>query len=78
MITLFNRRELTLVGDLERLSKIRQALASENIDYKIKFSTPAPGGGRYTRGTFGGEVPAYIIYVKKSDYDNAMFVIRSI
>lgn len=77
MITVFNRKELTLVNDVEHLSKIRHALAANHIDYKIKFSTPAPGVGRYNSGTFGREGPCYIIYVKKNDYDEAMFVIKN-
>ena len=56
MITIFNREELTLVNDVARLSKIRHALASNHIDYKIRFSTPAPGGGRYNSGTFGRNI----------------------
>jgi len=78
MITIFNRKELASISDVERLSKIRHALASNHIDYKIRFSTPAPGGGRYNTGTFGTAGPCYIVYVKRDDYDEAMFVIRSV
>ena len=77
MITIFNRKELTLVSDVERLSKIRHILASNHIDYKIRFSTPVPGGGRYNSGTFGKEGPCYIIHVKKNNYDEAMFAIKN-
>ena len=78
MITIFNRKELATISDIEHLSKIRQTLAGSNIDYKISFFTPLPGNGRYNSGTFGGKRPCYIIYVKRKDYDEAMFVIRSI
>ena len=78
MITIFNRRELTPVSDIEHLSKIRHALAYNHIDYKISFFTLAPGSGRYSSGTFAGGAPCYIVYVKKKDYDDALFAIKSI
>ncbi len=84
MITIFNRKELTIAFSMKRQSEIREILRVNNIDYHIKtinrkspsvFST----GERARTGTYGENLELsceYIIYVKKQDYEQALHVTR--
>lgn len=55
---------------MNKLEKVRSILAKNDIDYKLSFSMLSPN---LTRG--GGE---YKVYVKKDDYDYALYLIREI
>ena len=80
MITLFNRKELTITYQMEKQAKIRAALSQGGIDYRVKVvnrKSPSAlsAGTRARTGSFG-ENPAlsyeYIFYVKRSDYAAAL------
>lgn len=69
MITIFNRKQLIITYDMSIQSKIREILASNNIDYiinpvmfSVRTYTPAE----------------YKIYVKKRDYDQACYLIKNV
>lgn len=84
MITIFNRKELTVTFDLSEQARIRTLLAAEGIDYSVKTvnrlsASPISSGSRSRTGTYGQNTEAmteYIIYVKKVDYDRAENLIR--
>ncbi len=84
MITILNRKELIVTFSMERQAEIREILASKNVEYYVKVvnrKSPSPmaGGSRGRTGTFGENLNLayeYIIYVKKSDYDQAAYLIR--
>ncbi|MBQ8663300.1 MAG: hypothetical protein IJ471_05535 [Eubacterium sp.] len=80
MITLFNRKELCTTFDLERQALIRDILAANKIDYKLKLANP---GRSHTRGhahsTIGmnlNRANQYTIYVKKDDFEKAKYLIN--
>ena len=75
MITIFNRREVSLTFDVNKLARIRETLSSHDIDYKIKIFNR--GGNNFANssrariGNFGIHVEygqEYAVYVKKEDY----------
>jgi len=82
MIHFFNRKELLMTYDLRRVNDIREILRANRIDYHVKasysrspFSSPA---GR-TRSPYYGSVrqqERYTVYVHKSDWDRAIFLLR--
>ena len=83
MITIFNRREVLSTFDMKKQSEARQLLAQNGIDYDIKVinrKSPSPfsAGSRAYTGTFGERLEfeyEYTIYVKKSDYDKASYLL---
>lgn len=84
MITLFNRKELTVTFDMNEQTRVRTILAGEGIEYSVKTvsrlsSSPFSAGSRVRTGTYGQSTDAmteYIIYVKKADYEKATELIR--
>lgn len=84
MITLFNRKELTVTFDMNEQARVRTLLAAEGINYSVKTvnrlsSSPFSAGSRARTGTYGQSTDAmteYIIYVKKADYERATKVIQ--
>ncbi len=84
MITLFNRKELTVTYDINEQARVRTLLAGEGIDYSVKTvnrlsASSFSAGSRVRTGTYGQNTDAmteYIIYVKKADYENAMKIIQ--
>lgn len=85
MITIFNRKELTVTYSVEQNRKIRKALADNNIDYHMKVvnrlsPSPASAGMRGRSGSIGfntNYIYIYYFYVHKKDYDEALKVIQS-
>ena len=78
MMTLWNRRELTVTTDLKRQGEIRSILSLHKIPYIIKTKNIAGGdvfGSRRGQvGSFGIRTEAsyeYIFYVHKTDYEQA-------
>lgn len=69
MITIFNRRELVMTYDTGIQSKVRDILAANNIDYTIN---PIMFSARMFTAS------EYKIYVKKSDYERASYLIRDV
>ncbi len=84
MITVFNRKELTVTFDMNELARIRTLLAGEGIDYSVKTvnrmsASPISAGTRARTGTYGQDTGAmieYIIYVKRTDYERALYLIQ--
>ncbi len=79
MITLFNRKELTVTYDMNEQARVRMLLAEEGIDYSVKTvnrlsASSFAAGSRVRTGTYGQNTDAmteYIFYVKKVDYERA-------
>lgn len=78
MITIFNRREVSVTFDVHKLAKVREILTSNDIDYKIKiFSREAKSfalPNRIRMGNFGINVDygrEYVVYVRKDDLSKA-------
>ncbi|MFI3175160.1 MAG: hypothetical protein R3Y53_08215 [Bacillota bacterium] len=84
MITIFNRKELTITFSMKIQSEVRETLQANHIEYSIKTinrKSPSPlsAGTRASTGTFGENLDLayeYIIYVKKQDYEHASYLIR--
>ena len=84
MITIFNRKELTVTFDLNEQSRVRTLLAGEGIEYSVKTvnrmsASPISAGSRSRTGTYGQNtdlMTEYIIYVKKADYERALYLVR--
>ncbi|MBQ9767157.1 MAG: hypothetical protein IJW37_03545 [Lachnospiraceae bacterium] len=74
MITVFNRKELVVTFDMKEQALIRDVLAKNGVDYRIKTvnrvsPSAVPTGGRGRVGTVGQSQDTtleYIIYVKKA------------
>lgn len=83
MLTIFNRKELTTTFSIQKQSKVRSILSSNNIKYYIKTvnrNSPSTFSDTRSRtGTFGQNMELayqYIIYVHKKDYDKALAIIN--
>ena len=84
MITRFNRKELTATFDLNEQARIRKVLVEEGIDYSVKTvnrlsASTFSVGSRARTGTYGQNTDAmteYIIYVKKAEYERAIYLIQ--
>lgn len=76
MITLFNRREVRITRSLEEEAKISGALQNAGIETRV-LTNSMTNLGRY-RGGIGINPDfayEYRIYVKKSDYEMAKYVL---
>jgi len=79
MIHLFNRRELLTTSSMEHQAKVRDALAANGIDYRVRVKSNTGGLSRSRMvmpGTRMDMMYQYYIYVKKEDYDKAKYLIR--
>lgn len=83
MLTIFNRKELTITFSMEEQSKIRTKLQENNIDYKCKVinrNSASPFSSMRSRtGSFGQKLDMgyeYIFFVSKDDYDKAKGFIK--
>ena len=76
MLTIFNRRELLITFSTEEQARVRDILAQNGIDYRIKTVNPSArsavgASGRSRTGSFGINTNCayqYSIYVHKKDY----------
>ena len=79
VITIFNRKELTVTFSMEQQANIRDLLAASNIRYYVKvFNTIAHGSPRGYMGSFGINMDAayeYTFYVHRDDYEMACAVL---
>lgn len=83
MITIFNRKELTITYAMKEQARVRSLLAANHIPYVIKTrnqnSSTVFGSGRGHTGTFGQNMNfayEYKIYVHKDDYDRAVAIVN--
>ncbi|MEA4892539.1 MAG: hypothetical protein VB085_08245 [Peptococcaceae bacterium] len=83
MITIFNRKELLVTYDLDLLSTVKWKLKTAKIEYYIRVGglTAATlfASRRSYAGSFGQNMQysnEYHIYVKKKDYEDALFYIH--
>ena len=88
MITPFNRAELLITYDLNRLNQVRYALEGAGIDYTYRakdLTSPTAldglfgGSSRGRTGTFGINHEArveYRLYVRKDELDWARQILR--
>lgn len=81
MITFLNRKELLCTFDMQKQAEVRDILWKYDISYEVRVSDRADFfvGGRMT--TSGGKrepehQTEYIIYVKKEDYERALFLVQ--
>ncbi len=82
MITIFNRKELLVTYDMQKQNDVRTVLRDHKIKYDVKVKnilSPSPmfAGSRTYMGTHGVDLTKsyeYKIYVKKSDYEKALFL----
>ena len=83
MIHIFNRRELLLSYDLRQVNDIREILRANRIDYSVKaFYSRSPfssSAGRTRSAYFGpgSQQERFVVYVHKTDYDRAMYLLRN-
>ena len=83
MLTIFNRRELLTTVSMEEQDRVRDILAQNHIDYRVKTVNPSArntfvGSGRSRTGSFGVDMNCayqYYIYVHKNDYARAQSLI---
>ena len=84
MITIFNRKELLMSYDLRQVNNLREILQANRIDYQVKASYPRPasaiGAGRARTASFGSarSLERYTVYVRKEDYDGALYLLRQL
>ena len=84
MILPFQRAEVLITYDANRLSQVRDALAAAGIACVYRFkdlASPTFGGSRSRYGTFGMNQAArieYKLYVRRRDLEWARAVIRGV
>jgi hypothetical protein len=80
MITIFNRKELLTTFSMDEQNRVRDVLAQNGIDYRVKSVCPTAratafgDSGRARTGSFGIDSQSayqYYIYVHKHDYARA-------
>lgn len=84
MITIFNRKELLITYDMNKQSEVRTILQNHKIEYSVKVKnllspTPLSSGSRGHMATPGvnlSKAYEYKIYVKKEDYERAIFLMK--
>ena len=79
MITIFNREEVLITYDMGEQTRVRDLLAANDIDYIVRVKNIALHNGiRRSVNSFVHQqnMYEYKIYVRKKDYEKAMFVLR--
>ena len=83
MITVFNRKELIVTMSMDIQAKVRDVLATNNIDYSIKTKNlqafPWYANSRSRTGSFGINSDysyEYKIFIRAEDYDIAQVLIN--
>ncbi len=81
MITVFNRKELLCTFDMKKQAEVRDILWKFDISYEVRVSDRADFfvGSRMDTNN-PSHAPEhqteYLIYVKKEDYEKAMFLVQ--
>lgn len=81
MITIWNRKELLCTFDMKKQAEVRDILWKFDISYEVRVSDRADffAGGRMAADGSDCNIDhqtEYLIYVKKEDYDRAMFLVQ--
>ena len=81
MITFLNRKELICTFDMKKQAEVRDILWKFDISYEVRVSDRADFfvGGRMATDGYGARPEhqtEYIIYVKKEDYERALFLVE--
>ena len=79
MIHLFNRKELMTTFSLEKQGKVREILADNGIEYRIRARSNTGGISRSRTVLSGFKMEMayqYDIYVKREDFEKAQYLIR--
>lgn len=77
MITVFNRKELATTHSIPRLTQIKQLLDNAGIEYSVKTNTSGVfSHGRAVTAKSGENRQEYTVYVRKSDFDEALHIIE--
>ncbi|HCT63456.1 MAG TPA: hypothetical protein DIC19_05090 [Erysipelotrichaceae bacterium] len=83
MITIFNRKELFITLDMAKLTRVKEILSSNQIDYRIKTtnlqSASFVGSSRSRTGSFGVNQTysyEYRVFTHKADHARASHLIR--
>lgn len=81
MITVWNRKELLCTFDMKKQAEVRDILWRYDISYEVRVSdrTDFFVGGRTNANLTKEDIDRqteYLIYVKKEDYDRAMFLVE--
>lgn len=81
MITVWNRKELFCTFDIKKQAEVRDILWKFDISYEVRVSDRADFfvGGRMTADAHGNKPEhqtEYLIYVKKEDYERALFLVQ--
>lgn len=76
MITVFNRREVAITRDLTVLAAVRDALERGGVAYVTRSEgLGSAGRGRGLSGTRYDTVATYRVYVHKSCYEKARYLL---
>ena len=84
MITPFNRAELFITYDLNRLNQVRYALEAAGLDYQCRtkdLASPTIFSSRGRTGTFGMNNDArveYKLYVRREELEQAQAMLRGV
>ena len=76
MIHLFNRKELLLTSSMERQARVRDILAANHIPYRVHTSSNISRSRGVIPGMRMDMLYQYRIYVKRSDYEKAKYLIK--
>ena len=84
MITMLNRKELLITYDMNKQIEVRSILQNHKIEYHVKVKnllspTPVSDDSRAHAGSLGVDLSKsyeYKIYVKKSDYERAISLMK--
>lgn len=84
MITVFNRKELTITMDMSVQMRVRDILSANKIDYIIKtknlYGASFAGSRRSYVGSLGTNADymyEYKIFVRKDDFEKAKHLINA-
>lgn len=76
MIHLFNRKELLLTTSMERQAQVQDVLAANGIPCQVRCRSTGTRSRTMLPGMRLDAMYRYYIYVKRSDYERAEFLIR--
>ena len=81
MITVFNRKELLCTFDMKKQAEVRDILWKFDISYEVRVSDRADFfvGSTMDMNSVSRQPEhqtEYLIYVKKEDYEKAMFLVQ--